>query len=103
MLADREVVLDAEPLDELPHALGVVRRLDGRCRHDVVVEQHELVGVGDLQDVGPGVIELHGDVDVDHDDVAGSHDVLVGVVGQDLLDRVHAHGSASSSGRVTSG
>ncbi len=90
VLADREVVLDAEALDELTHLLGVVGRLHRRRRHDVVVEQHELVGVGDLEDVGPGVVELHGDVDVDHDDVARPHDVLLGVAGEDLLDRVHA-------------
>ena len=71
VLPDREVVLDVEALDELAHALGVVRGLHGRRRHHVVVQQHELVGVRDAQHVGPAEVELHGDVDVDHHDVAG--------------------------------
>ena len=103
VLADREVVLDAELLDELAHALGVVRGLHRRRRHDVVVEQDQLVGVRDLQHVGPRVVELHGDVDVDHHDVA-RHDVLLaGVVGEDLLDRVHTHRDAPSLRSITSG
>ena len=103
VLADGEVVLDAEPLDELAHALGVVRGLHRRRRHDVVVEQHQLVGVGDTQDVGPGVVELHGHVDVDHHDVAGRDLLLLGVIRQDLLDRVHAHRFAPSKWSVTGG
>ena len=47
VLADREVVLDVEAIDELTQPLGVVRGLHRRRRHHVVVEQHELVGVGD--------------------------------------------------------
>ena len=52
MLADREVVLDAEPLRELPHALRVVRGLHRRRGDHVIVEEHDPVGVRDPQDVG---------------------------------------------------
>ena len=96
MLADREVVRDVEAIDELTQPLGVVRGLHGRRRHHVVVDQHELLGVGDARDIGPRVVELHGDINVDHHDVAGHNHVLLGVLGQDLLDRVHAHVSSLS-------
>ena len=95
VLPDWEIVLDAELLDELAHALGVVRRLHRGRRHDMVVEQDELVRLGDLQYVGPGVVELHGDVDVDHHNFAGHDHILIGVSGEDLLNRVHAHGRLS--------
>ena len=96
VLADWEVVRDFEAIDELSQALGVVRGLHGRRRHYVVVDQHELLGVGDARHVGPCVVELHRDIDVDHHDVAGYDHILLGVVGQDLLDRVHAHVSSLS-------
>jgi hypothetical protein len=69
-----------------------VRGLHRRRGHDVIVHQHDLVGVVDAQDVGRHEVEVHRGVDLDHHDVSGPHGLLLRVVGKDLLDRVHAHG-----------
>ena len=103
VLADRKVILDAETIDKVPQALGVVGRLHGRRRHDVVVHENEFLGVGDLQDVGSSVVELNRDVDIDHHDVAGAYHGLFGMPGQDLLYRVHGHRISLFVGWVTSG
>ena len=99
VLAHGEVVRDVEARHELAQALGVVRRLDRGRRDHVVVQQDELFGVRDAENIRTRAVELHSDVDVDHYDVPRLDLLLIGVVREDLLDRVHAHRKDSSLAR----
>ena len=93
--ADVVEALDTEVGDELsgmPTAGGV---LDGWCRHGVVHDDCQLVGVVDSVGLYPHGGELQidqdGHIDVDHDGFARRHRAETGLAGEDLFDDGHAH------------